>query len=289
MSAAKSMSSPAARMSKVHRPLQPAEIVWRIFTVLAVAVLGWWYFDAHRQPSPNHYHSLVLALGWIGTALAVLAAALSVRKRLAYQGAGRMSVWLTAHVYVGILAAFAILFHSGLRAGGPLSTWLLAFFALTIASGLMGWWFSRTFPPLLTAMEERPAIMEDLILVRAECLQGLLELAGGGSPEFCAAVEGRLMNEASSWGRMFRFYRRRSTVADELPAFQKEHARQLDDLKRQEHLAYQRAVEYALRINKMNAEILLQRAMRGWLTFHIVSTGTMFGLAAIHIFTALYY
>src|SRR5277367_2606869 len=160
MSAAKSMSPPAARISKVYRPLQPGEIAWRIFTVLAIAALGWWYFDAHRQPSPNHYHSLVLALGWIGTALAVLAAGLSVRKRLAYQGAGRMSVWLIAHVYVGILAAFAILFHSGLRAGGPLSTWLLAFFALTIVSGLMGWWFSRKLPPLLTAMEERPAIME---------------------------------------------------------------------------------------------------------------------------------
>ena len=37
----------------------------------------------------------------------------------------------------------------------------------------------------------------------------------------------------------------------------------------------------------MNAEMLLQRVMRGWLTFHIVSTGTMFGLAAVHIFTAL--
>jgi hypothetical protein len=39
----------------------------------------------------------------------------------------------------------------------------------------------------------------------------------------------------------------------------------------------------------MNAELLLQRVLRGWLTFHIVSTGTMFGLAAVHIFTELYY
>ncbi len=40
---------------------------------------------------------------------------------------------------------------------------------------------------------------------------------------------------------------------------------------------FQRAAEYALRVNKMNAEMLLQRVLRGWLTFHIVSTGTMFG------------
>jgi len=251
--------------------------------------LLWWYVGAHRQPSPNRYHSLVLELGWIGTGLAVLATLLSARKRMAYQGAGRMSVWLTAHVYLGILSAVAIFCHCGLRTGGPLSTWLLAFFSLVIASGLMGWWFSRALPPLLTAMEERPAIMEDLVVVRAECLQGMLELAGAGSPEFRALVQGSLAREAASLGRMFRFYRRRSKVAQELPAFQKEHAAELASLKRQEQLAYQRATEYALRINKMNAEILLQRAMRGWLTIHIVATGSMFALAAIHIFTALYY
>jgi len=39
----------------------------------------------------------------------------------------------------------------------------------------------------------------------------------------------------------------------------------------------------------MNAELLLQRVLRGWLTFHVVTSGTMFALAAIHIFTALYY
>lgn len=291
MSAAKSMPAAGTRKiaSKRRPPVKPGERLWQLFTGLGIAGLGWWYYTAHRQPSPNRYHGLVLALGWIGIATAVLAAMLSARKRIAYQGAGRVSVWLTAHVYLGILSAFAILFHSGFGAGGPLSTWLLAFFSLTVVSGLMGWWFSRTLPPLLTQMEEHPAIMEDLLLVRAECLQGMLELAAGGSPEFRALVERGLIKDASSWTGMFRFYRRRSTVAQELPAFQKEHAGELSSLKRQEQLAFQRAIEYALRVNKMNAEILLQRTMRGWLTFHIVCTGTMFGLAAIHIFTQLYY
>jgi hypothetical protein len=290
VSAAESMPAGARKIaSKARPPVKPAERVWQLFTVLGIAGLGWWYYTAHRQPSPNRYHDLVLALGWTGIASAVLAAMLSARKRIAYQGAGRMSVWLTAHVYLGVLSACAILLHSGLRAGGPLSAWLLGFFSLTVASGLMGWWFSRKLPPLLTQMEERPAIMEDLLLVRAECLQGMLELAAGGSPEFRGLVEHKLMPDASSWGRMLRFYRRRSNVSEELPAFQKEHAEELSSLKRQEQVAYQRAIEYALRVNKMNAEILLQRAMRGWLTLHIVCTGTMFGLAAIHIFTQLYF
>jgi hypothetical protein len=280
---------PGARVSSSGRHAKTAERVWQVIAVLAVAALSWWYFSAHRHPSPNRYHSLVLALGWIGISLAVLAAALSVRKRIAYQGIGKMSVWLSAHIYLGIVAAFAIFYHAAFRAGGPLSAWLLAFFSLTVVSGLMGWWFSRKLPPLLTAMEESPAIMEDVLAVRSQCLQGMLELAHAGSPEFRDLVDHRLMKDAASWKRMLRFYRKRSTLAEELPAFQKEHALALARLKPREHPAYQRATEYALRLNKMNAELLLQRAMRGWLTFHIVTTGTMFGLAAVHIFTALYY
>jgi hypothetical protein len=280
---------PGARVSTSGNLAKRAARAWQAFAVLSVAALSWWYIAAHREPSANRYHGLVLALGWIGTSLALLAVALSVRKRMAYQGPGKMSAWLNAHIYLGIVSVFAIFYHSGFRAGGPLSAWLLTFFSLTAVSGLMGWWFSRAVPPLLTAMEETPAILEDLLSVRADCLRGMLELAKGGSPEFRAQVEQRLMKETASWSRMFRFYNRESTLAQELPAFHHEQAASLARLQPREHLAYQRATEYALRGNKMNAELLLQRVLRGWLTFHIVSTGTMFGLATIHIFTALYY
>jgi|SRR5579862_1336039 len=288
MSAARILAA-GARVSTSGNPAKGAERAWQAFAIVAVPALSWWYFDAHRHPSSNGYHGLVLALGWIGITLCVLAAALSIRKRAAYQGAGRMSVWLHAHIYLGIVAAFAIFYHSGLRAGGPFTGVLLAIFSLTVVSGLMGWFFARRLPILLTAIEETPAILEDLMTVRAECLQGMLELGGGGSPQFRALVEKRLMKETASWSRMLRFYSRRSTLAQELPAFQKEYEDSLEQLRPSEHRAFQRAAEYALRVNKMNAEMLLQRMMRGWLTFHIVSTGTMFGLAAVHIFSVLYY
>jgi hypothetical protein len=288
MSSARSLDL-EARVSTSGAPARRAERAWQAFAVLSVAALSWWYFAAHRHPSANRYHGLVLGLGWLGTSLMLLAAGLSIRKRVAYQGIGKMSAWLNAHIYIGIVAAFAIFYHSGLRSGGPLSACLLACFSLTVVSGLMGWWLARKLPPLLTAMEESPAILEDLLSVRTECLQGMLELASFGSPDFRSLVEQRLMKQTASWTRMFQFYRRRSTLAQELPAFQKEHAECLTRLRPQEHRAFQRAAEYALRVNKMNAELLLQRLLRGWLTFHIVSTGALFGLASLHIFTALYY
>ena len=97
------------------------------------------------------------------------------------------------------------------------------------------------------------------------------------------------MRETASWWRMFRFYRRRSTLSEELPAFQQEQEEGLRRLSPDEHSAFGRAAEYALRANKMNAELFLQRLLRAWLTLHIASTAAMFGLAAIHIFSVLYY
>ena len=118
MNLARSLGS-GARVSTSGTAAKRAERVWQIFAVVSVAALSWWYIAAHRQPSANRYHGLVLGLGWIGMSLALLAAALSIRKRMAYQGAGKMSAWLSAHIYLGIVAAFAIFYHSGLARGRP--------------------------------------------------------------------------------------------------------------------------------------------------------------------------
>ena len=288
MNSAKNALS-SARVSTSWMLAGRAERLWQVFAVLSVTALSWWYFTAHRHSSASGYHGLVVGLGWIGTALALLAAALSIRKRMAYQGVGKLSAWLSAHIYLGVVAAFAIFYHSGFRTGGPLTTWLQAFFSLTVVSGLLGWWLARKIPPLLTAIEENPAIQEELLSVRAECLRGMFELAAGGSADFRATVEQCLRKETVSWKRMARFYRRRSTLSQELPAFQKDQEVALRRLKQHEHRAFQRAAEYALRVNKMNAELFLQRVLRGWLTLHMVNTAAMFGLAALHIFSVLYY
>jgi hypothetical protein len=264
-------------------------LVGRVSALISVAAMSWWYFASHRQPSADRYHAQVMTLGWAALALCLLAAALSVRKRLAYQGIGKLSAWLGVHIYAGVMAAFAVLYHSGFRAGSPLTAWLLAFFSLTAVSGVLGIWISRKVPPLLTALEENPTILEDLLATRAECLRGMLELAAGGSDDFRLLVEKRLLKETAAWKRIFRFYRNRSTLADELPAFQKEHETAVQRLKPHERQAFQRAADYALHVCKMNAELFLQRVLRAWLTLHIVSTAAMFGLAAVHTFSVLYY
>ncbi len=262
---------------------------WQLGAVFSIAGISGWYYFVHNLPSANNHRTFVIWLGSIGTILAVLAAALSIRKRLAYQGVGKLSSWMSAHIYIGIVAAFAIFYHSRLRSGGALTAFLLASFWLTVASGVLGWWLSRKIPPLLTAMEENPAILEQLETARDESIAGMLELAAGASSDFRAHVTQRLVKDTVSWGRMLRFYKRRSTLAQELPAYQLEYEPVLVQLRDHEQRAFLRAVEYALRANKMNAEIFLQRILRGWLTLHMASTVAMFGLTAVHIGSVLYY
>lgn len=234
-----------ARVSTSGLLAGSAERVWQVLAGLSLVALSWWYFAAHRLPSPDRYHSLVTSFGWIGIAFAVLAAALSIRKRLAYQGVGKLSGWMRAHIHLGVLAAFAILYHTGFHAGGLLTSLLLAFFLLTIASGLLGWWIARNVPPLLTAVEENPAILEELLIIRADCLRGMFELAAAGSPNFRVAVDQYLSKETTSWPRMLRFFRRRSTLAEELPAFLKEQEQAKNSLTESERGAFQRAAEYS--------------------------------------------
>src|SRR5436309_1512501 len=114
-----------ARLSTSRHTASRAERVWQALAAVSVSALSWWYFTAGRD------HTQVMTFGWIGTVLAMLAAAFSIRKRIAYQGVGKLSVWLTAHIYLGLIAAFAILYHSASRAGGTLTAGLLMFFWFT--------------------------------------------------------------------------------------------------------------------------------------------------------------
>lgn len=274
------------RVSTSGRAIDRAERLWQLFAVLCLAGMTWWYFVKHHHTPDRGF---LFTSGILGVTSAVLAAALSIRKRLAYQGTGRMSAWLTGHIYLGLISAAAVFLHSGFRPGGPSTAILFCFFSLTVASGLVGLVIARRVPPLLTKIEENPALMEDLIDIRGECLRGLHELAAGGSPEFRSLVRNRLVSEVASLPRMLRFYQKQTTLDEELPAFQKSFDPVVGQLKQHEQVAFRRAAEYALRANKMNAEYMLQRLLRGWLTFHMAATVIMFALAAVHIFTVLFY
>lgn len=85
--------------------------------------------------------------GYVLLALSVLAAVLSLRKRISWLRLGDFDGWRVFHLIVGVVALVALAAHTGFRLGSNLNMWLmLCFLGLGLAGAMAG---------LATAMEHR--------------------------------------------------------------------------------------------------------------------------------------
>lgn len=85
--------------------------------------------------------------GYTLLAFAVIAAVLSLRKRVRPLSFGTYDVWRIVHAAVGAVAVLALIAHSGLRLGSNLNLWLMLCFLVVILTG--------TAMAVATAVEHR--------------------------------------------------------------------------------------------------------------------------------------
>src|SRR5690349_7859262 len=90
--------------------------------------------------------SLGLAYGSAGFALMLYAGALSLRRKVPTWRVGRGQTWMRGHLWLGLLMIPMILFHSGFRLGGGLTTLLLALTAVVVLSGILGVALQQVLP-----------------------------------------------------------------------------------------------------------------------------------------------
>lgn len=77
--------------------------------------------------------------GYTLLALSVLAAVLSLRKRVSWLRLGEFTGWRIFHLTIGVIALLALFAHTGFRLGTNLNMWLmLAFLGIGLAGGLAG-------------------------------------------------------------------------------------------------------------------------------------------------------
>jgi len=76
--------------------------------------------------------------GYTLLALSVVAAVLSLRKRVKWLGFGDFATWRLVHLGVGVFAVGALVLHSGLRLGTNLNMALMLSFLGVIAAGTVG-------------------------------------------------------------------------------------------------------------------------------------------------------
>src|SRR5262245_23619989 len=163
---------------------------WFLFVVLATAAAALLYlgnFCPERMPAgitlppsliqtPTEHHTvggtpLGLAFGTISLGIFIFAALLSLRKKVPLWRIGNVQRWLRAHIWLTFLTIPLILFHSGFRLGGPMTTLLMVLYAIVMVSGIYGLVLQHVMPRLMkerlpaeTVFEQIPHIREQVVI-----------------------------------------------------------------------------------------------------------------------------
>ena len=267
--------------------------------VISVAATARYVVYAAGSPDgPSGGSPTGLAFGILGTALMIACGLLSVRKRLSRWPIGTARGWLKAHIYLGLLSVPLILFHAGLRLGGPLEQVLMLVFALIIISGLIGVALQQYLPRVMkstisaeTAYDQIPSVCRSL---RASADEAVSSVCGGlfettsepGAADsqndlrqfyvrqvrpFLASTDGRgfAVGSASQAAALF------AQIRVRLPENFHETLDQLSTICRERrHLVVQHRLHHWL---------------HGWLLLHIPLSMTLLVLGLAHAIMSLYY
>jgi hypothetical protein len=126
--------------------------------------------------TPTEHHTvggtpLGLAFGAISLGIFVFAALLNLRKKVPLWRVGTVQRWLRAHIWLTFLTIPLIILHSGFRLGGPMTTLLMALYALVMVSGIYGLVLQHLMPRLMkdrlpaeTVFEQIPHICAQLCI-----------------------------------------------------------------------------------------------------------------------------
>jgi hypothetical protein len=160
---------------------------WFVFVVLATVAAGILYvgnFHPGRLPSwlqlpasliqkPTEHHTvggtpLGLWFGAISLAIFIFAALLSLRKKIPLWRVGTVQRWLRAHIWLTLLTIPLILMHSGFRLGGPMTTLLMALYAIVMVSGIYGLFLQHLMPRLMKERLPAETVFEQIPHIRTQ-------------------------------------------------------------------------------------------------------------------------
>ncbi|MBK5290487.1 MAG: hypothetical protein JJE04_02180 [Acidobacteriia bacterium] len=124
--------------------------------------LGYAWLSANG-PSGGSIPGLIFASA--GTGLIVFECLLSLRKKYPASPLGRVSWWLRAHVWLGLLSLLLILMHSGFSWGHGLAALLMWLFAIITVSGIFGLVLQNWLPRRMMELVRREALYDQIPMV----------------------------------------------------------------------------------------------------------------------------
>lgn len=124
---------------------------------------------------------LGLLFGGFSLLVFIFAALLGFRKKMRLWRIGHVQIWLRAHIWMTILTIPLVLFHCDFHASGPMTTSLLALYAVVMLSGFYGLFLQHVIPKMMkdllpaeTVYEQIPYVRGLLVAEAEKAREGLL-------------------------------------------------------------------------------------------------------------------
>ncbi len=255
-------------------------------SLLVVFILSGIYIAYELLAEPAGGHPFGHSLGIVGTLLMLMTEMLySLRKRTRLLNwAGPVRVWLSFHIFTGIVGPFLVLMHTGLQFRG-LAGVSMGLTAVVVASGFVGRYLYTALPRSLAgAAASRRELINEVRIIQAELSQFQAKKS---------AHVNQVINELSQrhaqrppWltilGRSYfqrQFQRQARKAIRQLDSIEKSQRQQLERLlTRNRELARQ-----------MDMLETARRLMRFWHVLHIPFGLTLFFSVAVHVTATLYF
>ena len=123
--------------------------------VLALAVVWFIFASVGQAEWPSGSSLPGFTFGVIGGLICLFEFLIWPRKKLRSWRIGKVSTWMRAHIWLGLLAVPLLVLHTGFRWGGPFSSTLMTLFLVVIASGVWGLVLQQFLPEKM--LKEVPA------------------------------------------------------------------------------------------------------------------------------------
>lgn len=169
------------------RIVNRAHLPWFIFVVGATIFAAWIYlgnFAPQKLPAGLRLPSALtqtlsehrsvggtpvgLIFGATAFMIFIFAGLLGARKKVVLWRLGTLQRWMRAHIWLTLLTVPLVLFHSGFRFGGPMTTLLVVLYAVVMISGIYGLVLQHQLPHIMKERLPAETVYEQIPHIRAQ-------------------------------------------------------------------------------------------------------------------------
>ncbi len=234
---------------------------------------------------------VALYSGWLLLVVLLALTFFNARKKLPFFPLISASAWLQVHIYLGWLACFVFVLHTGIRwPDGAIEVPLAFTFGFVALSGLLGLWLSRWLPPRLTRSGES-LINERIPMLRHRLVTETKEIVRAAEAETQSTTLGDFYVQVLAG-----YFAHVPAWLAPLAGGDAEHHRVKLELEALRHFLSVREIAIADQLaelieakRNLDNQFAGQRLLKLWLFVHIPLTFVLLVFIAGHVWLVLHY